>query len=142
MTTTNNISPKMSKQGYIKALKRLQKSLNIPDNLSLTDYQNWANKTALFDSETITGLYYVTLGLVGEAGEVAEKVKKILRNQKGKITPENKADLLLELGDVLWYMSQFARILGFTLSDVGLLNILKLQDRAKRGKIKSQGDIR
>ena len=132
----------MSKQEYLKALKRLQKSLNIPDSLSLTDYQNWANKTGTFDLQNISTLYYVTLGLVGEAGEVAEKVKKILRNQKGKITPENKADLLLELGDVLWYMSQFARILGFTLNDVGLLNILKLQDRAKRGKIKSQGDIR
>ncbi|MFC4652138.1 nucleoside triphosphate pyrophosphohydrolase family protein [Lactococcus nasutitermitis] len=82
------------------------------------------------------------LGLPGEAGEVADKVKKIIRDQKGQITQENKKALGKELGDVLWYLATTARYLGLNLDDLAQENIEKLESRLTRGKISGNGDER
>lgn len=91
-------------------------------------------------------LIYPALGLNGEAGEVAEKVKKLWRNhgQTGAsgITAEKKEDLIKELGDVLWYVNAMCRELEVPLEEVAAKNAAKLADRAARNVIKSEGDNR
>lgn len=79
-----------------------------------------------------------TLGLVGEAGEVAEKVKKLFRDST-RFTTE---DIESELGDVLFYLTAIANHLGSSLTDVMSNNIVKLDDRAQRGVLKGSGDNR
>lgn len=78
------------------------------------------------------------LGLVGEAGEVAEKLKKSYRDDVN-IAPE---DMAKELGDVLYYLTRIGEYFGFTLEEIAELNIKKLFDRQKRGKISGSGDNR
>ena len=104
------------------------------------DYQSRASKTSAFPKEL--GLAYVALGLNGEAGEVAELVKKMYRDEDGKLSPERRQKLKKELGDVLWYLSQCARLGNLTLQDVAEVNIEKLYDRRERGKIRGDGDDR
>ena len=104
-------------------------------------YQINARKTALYpylDSNFI----YPTLGLVGEAGEVAEKVKKVLRDKNGVIDELTKESIKKELGDVLWYVSNLCTELNFNLEDVALQNLEKLKLRAEKGKISGSGDNR
>ena len=91
-------------------------------------------------------LVYPALGLVGEAGEVAEKVKKQWRN-KGRmaaayLSADEKGQLAKEVGDVLWYAAAMARELGFTFAQIAAMNSAKLRDRAARNVIKSEGDNR
>jgi len=82
------------------------------------------------------------LGLNGEAGEVAEKLKKILRDKNGEFSQDDKFKIAMELGDVLWYLSDIAFELGFTLENVAILNIQKLSSRKDRDKIHGEGDFR
>ena len=109
--------------------------------MTFEDYQNDSRKTAQYP-EVGHKLVYPTLGLTGEAGEVAEKVKKLLRNHEGKLTHAMTEDLTLELGDVLWYLAQLATELGVSLEQVAKANLAKLNDRKTRGVIKSTGDKR
>ena len=85
---------------------------------------------------------YPTLGLVGEAGEVAEKVKKVIRDKKGVFDDESKKGLKKELGDVLWYISNLCTEFNFSLDDIALQNLEKLKLRAAKGKISGSGDDR
>ena len=85
---------------------------------------------------------YPTLGLVGEAGEVAEKVKKVIRDKNGIFDNESKLGIKKELGDVLWYISNLCTELNFNLEDVALQNIEKLKSRAAKGRISGSGDDR
>ena len=110
--------------------------------MELNEYQEHASITATFEDLPVDPLLYVTLGLTGEAGEVAEKVKKVLRNDHGEMSDDKKEAIKYELGDVLWYISQTARILGYSLEEVAQGNIDKLADRKKRGVIASEGDNR
>lgn len=87
-------------------------------------------------------IVYPTLGLVNEAGEVAGKVKKIFRDRQGVITEADREALTLELGDVLWYLSELSTRLGIRLEDVAERNIAKLADRASRGVLGGDGDLR
>lgn len=87
-------------------------------------------------------IVYPTLGLANEAGEVAGKVKKIFRDRGGVITDADREALILELGDVLWYLSEFCTRLGVRLEDVAERNIAKLADRAARGVLHGDGDHR
>jgi NTP pyrophosphatase (non-canonical NTP hydrolase) len=93
-----------------------------------------------------SNLVYPALGLAGEAGEVVDKVKKYWRNEgktAGKsLTETERHSLILELGDVLWYVSALSEELGVALDTVAELNIKKLVDRRARGVIKSEGDNR
>jgi NTP pyrophosphatase (non-canonical NTP hydrolase) len=86
--------------------------------------------------------FYSALGLAGEAGEVSEKFKKILRNKKGVFSEEDKVEIKKELGDILWYMADICRFLDISLDDVAETNIYKLTDRTKRGVLHSSGDNR
>ena len=110
--------------------------------MEMNEYQKLATRTAQFDEKVLHPLAGVTLGLTGETGEIAEKVKKLFRNDKGLVSDEKREDLKKELGDVLWYLSQFARLIDVSLEDVATANIKKLESRLERGVIKSEGDNR
>lgn len=85
---------------------------------------------------------YPTLGLVGEAGEVAEKVKKVIRDENCILTKEKSDEIAKELGDVMWYVANLARELGYSLSTIADMNIRKLESRYLRNKINGNGDNR
>lgn len=89
----------------------------------------------------LVALTYDGLGL-GEAGEVQGKIKKIIRDNGGVITPEATEDIKKELGDTLWYIASMCENLGITLGDVATSNIEKLHDRQKRGVLGGSGDNR
>lgn len=114
--------------------------------MKFNDYQKIALSTDLYDGKQAdpSSPAFITkiLGLAGEAGEVAEKFKKIIRNQNGKITASDKQELTKELGDVLWYTSTIASYLGVTFEEVARANANKLADRKDRGVIASAGDNR
>lgn len=87
-------------------------------------------------------IIYPALGLCGEAGEVAEKIKKTIRDKEGKFTPEVSLEIAKELGDVLWYISSLGRDLGFTLEEIAILNNEKTLSRKARNMISGDGDNR
>jgi NTP pyrophosphatase (non-canonical NTP hydrolase) len=109
--------------------------------MTFEEYQKKAETTAVYPNKG-KNLIYTILGLVGESGEVAEKVKKIIRDKGGQINREDKQLLAKELGDVLWYLAMASQELGLSLEYVADLNVEKLQDRYKREKIHGQGDER
>ncbi len=96
--------------------------------MNFEDYQAAASKTALYPRR-MENLEYPTLGLAGEAGEVANIVKKIQRDHGGVIVDETRAKLKDELGDVLWYISACADELGITLAEIAEYNVDKLAKR-------------
>ena len=99
--------------------------------MNFEDYQRQASRTALYPNR-LKNLEYPTLGLAGEAGEVANIVKKIQRDFGGLITDEIRAKLKDELGDVLWYISACADELGLTLAEIAQFNVEKLSARHNR----------
>ena len=109
--------------------------------MELNDYQRESRKTALYPDVGCNPIY-PTLGLVGEAGEIADKVKKILRDKKGVFDKDSKDAIKFELGDVLWYISQLSSELGYELEEVANANLQKLNSRKSRGKIQGSGDNR
>ena len=104
-------------------------------------YQKKARLTAQYPNLGSNNIY-PTLGLVGEAGEVAEKVKKVIRDKNGIFDEESKKGIKKELGDVLWYLSNLCNEFEFNLDEVALLNLEKLKLRAEKGKISGSGDER
>ncbi len=109
--------------------------------MNLNEYQLRSRETALYP-DVGDNLIYPTLGLTGEAGEVADKVKKVLRDKEGVFDDDAKEAIMLELGDVLWYVSQLSSELGFQLEQVAKMNLEKLSSRSKRGCISGNGDNR
>ena len=99
--------------------------------MNFEEYQTEARQTALYPRR-MANLEYPTLGLAGEAGEVANIVKKIQRDSGGVITEETRGKLLDELGDVLWYVSACADELGLTLTQIADYNVAKLAKRHNR----------
>ena len=106
--------------------------------MNINTYQQEAAKTAIYSNKLI----YPTLGLVGEAGEIANKVKKILRDNSGELEEDVRQNLISELGDVLWYVAALATDLKTELSEVANKNIEKLNSRKNRGAIGGSGDNR
>ena len=104
-------------------------------------YQQRSRETARYPEAGVNPIY-PTLGLCGEAGEVADKVKKVIRDRDGVFSPEVIAALQLELGDVLWYVAQLATELGLDLEAVAQANLDKLASRAARNVIAGDGDLR
>jgi len=104
-------------------------------------YQKQARKTAVYPNLG-NNFIYPTLGLTGEAGEVAEKIKKVLRDKKGFIDRNTQRELKKELGDVLWYLANLATEIGLSLEEIAVQNLKKLSSRKKRGKIHGSGDNR
>ncbi len=106
--------------------------------MNFSEYQERANATAIYNTEF--SIMYPTLGLAGEAGEVAEKVKKIIRDNKNIV--DEREDIAKELGDVLWYVAAVARDIGFKLEAIAEMNIEKLESRKERGVLQGNGDNR
>lgn len=110
--------------------------------MTFDEYQKRAMTTALNVGGASQDFYYRTLGLAGEAGEIANKVKKILRDKSGQISAEDKTILASELGDALWYIQSMASFLDIPFEDIAKGNLEKLADRKKRGVIGGSGDTR
>ncbi len=104
------------------------------------EYQEIIKKTAVYPKEI--GLPYCALGLCGEAGEVAEKVKKLYRDSGGVITEEFRQALKKELGDVQWYITATANEVGLTLEEIMEANYNKLIKRRETGTLHGDGDNR
>ena len=109
--------------------------------MEMNSYQDAARKTAAYP-DVGSNPIYPTLGLTGEAGEVADKVKKVIRDRGGVFDADTREAIKLELGDVLWYVAQLASELGFDLNEVADANLQKLSSRAARGRIGGSGDQR
>ncbi len=105
------------------------------------EYQTRSRETAIYPDRG-SNYVYPTLGLAGEAGEVAEKIKKVIRDKNGIMDQETKDKISKELGDVLWYVAQLATELDLSLDDVADANISKLQSRKERGSLSGSGDLR
>tara|TARA_R100000030_G_scaffold84151_1_gene67237 strand:- start:119 stop:502 length:384 start_codon:yes stop_codon:yes gene_type:complete len=110
-------------------------------NITASDYQSRACETAIFPKEKATE--YLTLGLTGEAGEIANKVKKFIRDGAPKDEYlAKRIEIGYEIGDVLWYCAVLAEELEMNLGHIMEKNLEKLADRHKRGKISGSGDNR
>lgn len=109
-------------------------------SLEMNEYQRRASMTAIYKDKIV----YPTLGLVGEAGEVAEKVKKLMRDGDGveNISEEKRQELLLEISDVMWYIAALCTDLKAPMHQVAQMNLDKLESRQKRGVINGSGDNR
>jgi NTP pyrophosphatase (non-canonical NTP hydrolase) len=109
--------------------------------MDFSEYQALSRRTATYPraGEDLT---YPALGLCGEAGEVAEKVKKTIRDDAGVLSDDRREALARELGDVLWYLSQVATDAGLDLEEIAADNLDKLLSRQHRGVINGSGDDR
>ena len=113
--------------------------------MKFDDYQAQAKEFDLFEAtDDLNNLAFLekVLGLAGEAGEVTDKVKKILRDKGGYADKEESEAIKKELGDVIWYVASIARYLDIPLSEVAQCNIEKLSSRKKRNKLHGEGDAR
>ena len=104
-------------------------------------YQKHALETAVYPNIG-QNIIYPALGLTGEAGEVSELIKKMIRDDGGQLTEQRREKLLKELGDVLWYVAVVAHEAGLMLGDVAQVNLDKLSRRKSEGKITGSGSDR
>ncbi len=109
--------------------------------MDFEEYQKESKKTAKYPNAG-NDIIYPTLGLASESGEVAGKIKKVIRDKGGIIDDVTKDDIKKELGDVLWYVSQIASELKLDLNDIAKANLEKLFSRLERNKIQGEGDNR
>ncbi len=109
--------------------------------MNFDEYQEKSRKTAIYP-DLGKNYIYPALGLVGEAGEVADKIKKIIRDAGGIVDEARKTELQKELGDVLWYIAQLSTEFGFSMDSVAEKNIEKLYSRMERGQLHGDGDNR
>jgi NTP pyrophosphatase (non-canonical NTP hydrolase) len=132
-------------------MQQLGNNMDTPIVVTLDDYHKAAVATAVYPEFKLDKgdhlhqagqILYPVLGLVGEAGEVAEKVKKIIRDKGSEISNEDRAEIIKELGDVLWYITSIASKLNVGLDTVAQTNIDKLYSRMGRGKLQGSGDNR
>ena len=109
--------------------------------MTFREYQLKAKETAKYP-EKDHNFIYATFGMMGEAGEVSEKIKKIWRDKNKEVGDEDRQEIKKELGDVLWYLSQIAEELGINFDDVAETNIIKTHSRLERNMINGTGDNR
>lgn len=109
--------------------------------MDFSQYQKQSRKTALYP-DLGEDFVYPALGVAGEAGEVLENVKKVIRDDGRKITKERKDSLKKEMGDLLWYLAQLATEFNIDLNDVAEENLRKLLSRKERGVLHGDGDNR
>lgn len=117
-------------------------------SMTLNEYQEKSGVHAFYPDRG-ENIIYPVLGLNGEAGEVAEKLKKAIRDKPKNYTVQQvlfgskfRLDMIKEVGDCIWYCARIAEELGFTLEDVAVANLEKLDSRAARGKLGGSGDNR
>ncbi len=111
--------------------------------MEFNDYQKKSRVHAFYPNQNSPESYqYLVLGLVGEAGELAEHYKHALRDDGGEITEDTRRLVSKELGDVLWYLANLAYELGYDFEDVAKSNLQKIEDRVKHGTLKGRGSDR
>ena len=113
--------------------------------MNIDEYQEKAKKYDFFDvADDFNQISFLekVLGLAGEAGETADKIKKIIRDKGGKAEVEDKKEIAKELGDVLWYVANIARYMNISMSEVAQMNLDKLESRWERNKLHGEGDNR
>ena len=108
--------------------------------MDFNTYQQQAATTAVYPESA--KYVYPTLGRCGEAGEVAEKIKKVIRDNGGVFTEEKKKEIIKEVGDVLWYIAALLSDLGVTMDETAVGNLEKLFSRKERGVLNGNGDNR
>lgn len=109
--------------------------------MDLNDYQAAALSTAVYPNQG-ANFAYPALGLAGEAGEVADKLKKVIRDNNGILTNQVRDAVAKEIGDVLWYVSVLAYEMDYDLNAIAQINLDKLASRKERGVIAGSGDNR
>ena len=110
--------------------------------MNFIEYQENAKKTAIYSGALNKDYAYLMLGMVGETGELADKIKKILRDKNGTISEQDKIELKKELGDVLWYFANLATELNISMEDIAKSNIEKVLSRKERNVLHGDGDNR
>lgn len=129
-------------EAWKKILLRLRSIAEAnPAGMTLREYQAKAALTAVYPNQGSNPIY-PALGLAEEAGEVAGKVKRIIRDDGGTLTESRKAELVKEVGDVMWYVAAMCSELGVGMDEVSAANLAKLQDRKERGALHGKGDAR
>jgi len=109
--------------------------------MTFEEYQIRSRETAIYPDRG-NNFVYPILGLVGEVGEITGKIKKVIRDNNGVISEERKQDLVIEIGDALWYISQLATELDISLENIAEANINKILSRKERGTLRGSGDDR
>jgi NTP pyrophosphatase (non-canonical NTP hydrolase) len=110
--------------------------------MTFDEYQQQAPSTLVSHPDPLMDKTIMVLGISGEASEIAEKWKKIVAYRGGVITPEDIQEMGKEIGDVLWYLTLFADMLGLKMDDIATQNAAKLASRKARNEIKGSGDNR
>ncbi|NWG72846.1 MAG: nucleoside triphosphate pyrophosphohydrolase family protein [Parvularculaceae bacterium] len=108
--------------------------------MTFMEYQKETGATAIYPKEK--ALEYLALGLTSEAGEVAGKVKKLIRDKKGIMNDADAAAIRAELGDVLWYISELCNLMEMPMHLVAAANLKKLDARKHNNTISGDGDNR
>jgi len=108
--------------------------------MNMQDYQTQASKTAIYNDADI--IIYPALGMLSEAGEVAGKIKKVLRDKNGNFDPVEREKIAEEVGDVLWYLAALCTDLDIGMETIARRNLDKLNSRMARGVISGSGDHR
>lgn len=104
------------------------------------EYQSRTEDTTIYDQDI--AVIYTALGLCSEAGEVAGKIKKVLRDNNGIFTTFHLQEISAEIGDVLWYAARLAASMGLDLETIAKQNLEKLEARKNKGTISGSGDNR
>lgn len=110
-------------------------------DLTFSEYQRRSQRRAIYP-QVGSNVVYPTLGVCGEAGELAEKLKKCLRDKDGQIGVDDRRLIFKEVGDVLWYLAAVCRELDGTLEEAALANLEKVDGRHERGTLHGSGDDR
>jgi len=123
---------------FIDYQKRARTTAIYPTTIFLRDTIRYEDKSF----EVQLNWVYPSLKIAGEVGEVSEKLGKAVRDKQGRLSPEDKALVMKELGDILWYVSNLATEFGLDLDDIAIDNLAKLASRKERGVLHGEGDNR
>ena len=111
----------------------------------LSDYEKFVHDAWFLGDSKLGGMPeggYLPLCIAGEAGELADKVKKVYRDHDGKMQEWDVRAVIRELGDLLYYLTRYGQYLGYSLDTIMLMNVEKLQGRMERGTMRGEGDNR